>query len=108
MTRKIVIIESAKEEFKDIKIYVKRQFGGSTWNTVNAEFKAAFERIKQNPEVGSHIDELKELGITNIKYMLVRQTKVVYEFDDTFVLVHVLINTKRDFRTHLFKRLLSQ
>lgn len=104
----MVILDSAKEEFKDIKAYVKHRFGDSTWNTINAEFKAAFQTIKQNPEVGSHIDELKELGITNIKYTLVKQTKVVYEFDDTFVLVHMLINSKRDFRTHLFKRLLNQ
>jgi toxin ParE1/3/4 len=58
--------------------------------------------------IGNTIDELKELGVTNIKYALVRQTRVVYEFDDDMVLIHMFISTRRDFRAHLFKRLLQQ
>ena len=108
MTRKIVVLDSAKEEFRDIKKYVKKEFGESVWNTVNAEYKDAIKRIKQDPHIGSHVDELKELGITNVKFTLVRQTRVVYEFDDGLVLIHMFISTKRDFRTHLFKRLFSQ
>lgn len=108
MPRRIVILDSAKEEFKDIKKYVKREFGDSVWNAVNAEYKRSFKLIKENPQVGSYVDELKELGITNVKYALVRQTRIVYEFDDDLIIVHMFIGTKRDFRTHLLKRLLSQ
>ncbi|WCG83393.1 type II toxin-antitoxin system RelE/ParE family toxin [Pectobacterium sp. A5351] len=106
--RKVVILDSAKEELKDIKKYVRAKFGDSVWNTINPEYKTAIQRIKQNPQSGGYIDELKELGVTNVKYTLVRQTRVVYEFDDSIVLIHMFINTKRDFRTHLFKRLLNQ
>ncbi len=106
--RNIVILDSAKEELKDIKQYVRAKFGDSVWNTINAEYKAAIQRIKQTTQSGSYIDELKELGVTNVKYILVRQTRVVYEFDDNIVLIHLFINTRRDFRTHLFKRLLIQ
>ena len=59
MTHKIVILDSAKEELKDIKKYVK--------NKVNSEYKNAFKRIKSSPKLGSPIDELKALGITNLK-----------------------------------------
>lgn len=108
MSRRIVILDSAKEEFKDIKKYVKREFGDSVWNTVNAEYKDAFKLIKENPQIGSHIDELKELGITNVKYALVRQTRIVYEFDENLIIVHMFIGTRRDFRAHLLKRLFNQ
>lgn len=108
MANKIVILDSAKEEFKDIKSYVKKEFGDSVWNTVNAEYKAAIQRIKETPRLGSTLDELKDLGITNVRSTLVRQTKIVYEFDETQILLHMFIHTKRDFRTHLFKRLLGQ
>lgn len=108
MSRGIVILDSAKEEFKDIKKYVKREFGDSVWNTVNAEYKDAFKLIKENPQIGSHIDELKELGITNVKYALVRQTRIVYEFDENLIIVHMFIGTRRDFRAHLLKRLFNQ
>lgn len=108
MPRNFIILDSAKEEFKDIKKYVKRDFGDSIWNTVNSEYKAAFKLIKSSPQSGSPIEELKDIGISNVKYRLVRQTKIVYEFDDELILVHMLISTKRDFITHLLKRLFSQ
>lgn len=108
MSRRIVILDSAKEEFKDIKKYVKREFGDAVWNSVNAEYKDAFKLIKENPQIGSCIDELKALGITNVKVALVRQTRIVYEFDETLIIVHMFIGTRRDFRSHLLKRLFSQ
>lgn len=108
VSRRIVILDSAKEEFKDIKKYVKRDFGDSVWNTVNAEYKGALQRIKENPKIGSYVDELKELGFTNVKYVLVRQTRVVYEFDDSLIIIHMFIGTRRDFRAHLLKRMFSQ
>lgn len=108
VSRRIVILDSAKEEFKDIKKYVKRDFGDSIWNIVNAEYKDAFKSIKESPKIGSYVDELRELGIANVKYVLVRQTRVVYEFDDHLIVIHMFIGTRRDFRAHLLKRLLGQ
>lgn len=107
MSRKFIILQSAKEEFKDIKSYVKRDFGEYIWNKVNAEYKAAFKLIKNDPSSGNPIEELKDLGIVNVKYRLVRQTRIVYEFNDEIIMIHMLINTKRDFTTHLFKRLFA-
>lgn len=108
VSRRIVILDGAKEEFRDVRKYVKRKCGGSVWSAVNAEYKDAFKFINQNPQIGSCVDELKEIGITNVKYALVRQTRVVYEFDDNLIIVHMFIGTRRDFRTHLLKRLFSQ
>lgn len=105
---KTIILDSAKEEFKEIKRYVKKEFGDSVWSIVNAEYKEAIQRIKNNPQISSTIDELKDLGITNVRYTFVRQTRIVYEFDDDLVFFHMFIHTKRDFRAHLFKRLISQ
>ncbi len=107
MTRKFVILDSAKEDFKEIKSYVKKEFGKPTWNTANKEYKVAFDIIEKKPEHGTRIVELQQLGITNIKYRLVRQTRVVYEFDDSAIYVRMFISTKMDFRTHLLKRLFS-
>jgi len=108
VSRRIVILDGAKEELQDIKKYVKRDFGDSVWNTVSAEYKGAFQRIQENPGIGSCIDELKELGIPNVRYVLVRKTRVVYEFDDSLIIIHMFIGTRRDFRAHLLKRMFSQ
>lgn len=105
MRHKVVILDVAKPDFRQVRTYVKAQFGETVWEDVNLEFKAAIKNIGLNPEAGKQIDELVELGQTNFRFRLVRQTKIVYESDDKEVLVHMFIQTKQDFRTHLMKRL---
>ena len=107
MAHQMVLLESSKEEFKDIRKYIKRHFGNSAWNTVNKEYITAFQRIKNNPEIGNPIEELKALGITNFKYFLVNQTRIVYEISERVVTIHMFIHTRRDFRSQLFKRVCS-
>lgn len=106
MTRKVIILDIAKPDFKEIKNYVKAQFGETVWNEVNQEFKDTIKAIGLNPEAGTYLEELKILGLTNFRQRLVRQTRIIYEFNDSEVLVQMFIHTKRDFRTHLEKRFL--
>ena len=107
MSRKVLILNVAKPDFREIKTHVKSQFGEAVWKDVNEEFKTTVNNIGLNPEDGKEIEELKELGQENFKQRLVRQTRIVYEYDDKEVLVHMFIHTKRDFRTHLMKRLFN-
>ena len=107
MTRHAIILHGAKADFRDIKSYVKKQFGDLVWAQVNQEFKDAIQHITANPLLGSRIDELGALVYDNYRKTLVRQTQVVYEFDSQQLIVHMFIHTKRDFRTHLEKRLLA-
>ena len=107
MNRKVIILNVAKPDFRDIKTYVKAQFGDAVWNDVNEEFKTAINNIALNPEAGKEVEELKELGQGNFRTRLVRQIKIVYEYDDKEVLVHMFIHTKRDFRDHLMRRLFN-
>jgi len=56
--------------------------------------------------LGSHVEQLAGLGYDNFRMTLVRQTRVVYEFDSQRLIVHLFVHTKRDFKSHLEKRLL--
>jgi len=107
MIRKVLILNVAKPDYLEIKTYVKAQFGEAVWNDVNMEFRTTINNIALNPEAGKEVEELKELGQENFRIRLVRQTRIIYEYDDKEVLVHMFIHTKRDFRTHLMKRLFN-
>lgn len=107
MSRKVIILNVAKPDFREIKTYMKSQFGDAVWNDVNEEFKTTINNIALNPEAGKEVEELKELGQGNFRTRLVRQTRIVYEYDDKEVLVHMFIHTKRDFRAHLMRRLFN-
>ncbi len=107
MTRKVVILNVAKPDFREIRTYVQSQFGEAVWNDVNEEFKTTINDIGLNPAAGKELEELKELGQENFRMRLVRQTRIIYEYDDREVLVHMFIHTRRDFRTHLMQRLFN-
>lgn len=107
MSRKVTILDVAKPDFRRIRAYVKAQFGEMVWSEVNLEFKATMKHMGLNPEAGKQVEELADLGLKNFRFRLVRQTKVVYEFDGAEVVVHMFIHTKQDFRTHLMQRLLD-
>ncbi|MFZ6748807.1 type II toxin-antitoxin system RelE/ParE family toxin [Undibacterium sp. Ren11W] len=107
MTRKVIILDVAKPDYREIKSYVKDQFGETVWNEVNQEFKTTISNIGSNPEAGKMIGELNDLGEGNFRLRFVRQTRIVYEYDDKQVLVHMFVHTKRDFRTHLMKRMFN-
>lgn len=106
MARKVLVLDAAKPDFREIRGYVKSHFGEAVWDEVNREFKEAVAQLGENPELGTHIEALNELGLNNFRQRLVRQTRIIYEFDDVRVLIHMFIHTRRDFRSHLGKRLL--
>jgi plasmid stabilization system protein ParE len=107
MTRHAVILDGAKAAFSEIRKYVKKQFGDLVWSEVNQEFKDTIKQIAVNPMLGTHVEELTGLGYDNFRQTLVRQTRVVYEFDSQQLIVHMFIHTKKDFKTHLAHRLLT-
>ncbi len=107
MSRQVVILDVAKPDFREIRTYVQSQFGEAVWSDVNQEFKTTINDLGLHPAAGKELEELKELGQENFRMRLVRQTRIIYEYDDKKVLVHMFIHTKRDFRTHLMKRLFN-
>jgi toxin ParE1/3/4 len=107
MTRHAVVLDGAKADFREIKGNVKKNFGDLVWATVNQEFKNAVQHITTHPLSGARIEELGQLGCDNYRQTLVRQTRVVYEFDRERVIIHFFIHTRRDFKTQLEKRLLA-
>ncbi|MFT5534720.1 MAG: toxin ParE1/3/4 [Burkholderiaceae bacterium] len=108
MNRKVIILDSAKPDFREIRKYVLSHFGEVVWSEVNQEFKSTISNIGLHPEAGKVIENLKDIGVINCRLRLVRQTRIVYEYDEKLVLIHMFIHTKKDFRSHLMKRLFSE
>jgi plasmid stabilization system protein ParE len=106
MSRKVIILNAAKPDFREIRNHVQTQFGGHVWKEVNEEFKSAIANMGLHPEHGRQIEEIGELMLENFRIRLVRQTRIIYEYDENEVLIHMFIHARRDFRTHLLKRLL--
>lgn len=107
MTRPVRILDAARPDFREIQRHVKTRFGDSVWDEVNLEFKQTIRDIGEHPESGAHLEELKALGLDHFRQRMVQQTRVIYEFDEQQVIVHMFIHTRRNFRSHLQQRVLQ-
>jgi plasmid stabilization system protein ParE len=105
--RKVVILHSAKSDYRRIKNYVMQKFGAETWLEINHEWKVKLNKLATNPELGSNISELDGTGLAGFKRYQYKNAYVVYQTSDALLTVYMFIPSMRDFRRHLMDRLLA-
>ena len=105
--RKVVILQSAKSDYRRIKTYVTQKFGAETWLEINQEWKVKLNKLAVNPELGNNISELDGTGLTGFKRYQHKNAYVVYQTSDALLTVYMFIPSMRDFRRHLMDRLLA-
>ena len=105
--RKVVILQSAKSDYRRIKTYVTQKFGAETWLEINHEWKVKLHKLATNPELGNNIFELDGTGLTGFKRYQYKNAYVVYQTSDALLTVYMFIPSMRDFRRHLMDRLLA-
>jgi toxin ParE1/3/4 len=103
---KLLILDEAQEDTKDLRRYILKSFGAETWKQTSAELTATFNNIKQFPQSGYVPAELADFGGLNFREALSGQNRVIYEVRDDTIYIHVVTDTRRDLRTLLQKRLL--
>ena len=104
---KLIILESARQDFSEIKLDFKRNVSTERFEEFKKNFQALFSQMKLHPEAGTPVAEATAIGM-DIRQRLVEQTRVVYSFDKAkqIIYVRMFLHTTRDFRTHLEARLL--
>ncbi|WP_168788225.1 type II toxin-antitoxin system RelE/ParE family toxin [Paraburkholderia aromaticivorans] len=105
-TFKLLILEEAQEDMKDLRRYILRSFGAETWNQTSSQLAVTFQNIKQIPQSGYVPTELSDFGGLNFREALSGQNRVIYEVRGDTIYIHVVTDTRRDLRTLLQKRLL--
>jgi plasmid stabilization system protein ParE len=103
---KLLILEEAQEDTKDLRRYILRSFGAETWKQTSAQLAVTLENIKRFPQSGYVAAELSDFGGLNFREALAGQNRVIYEMRGDTIYIHVVTDTRRDLRTLLQKRLL--
>ncbi|MGF6782500.1 type II toxin-antitoxin system RelE/ParE family toxin [Paraburkholderia sp. GAS334] len=103
---KLLILDEAQEDTKDLRRYILKSFGAETWEQTSAELTVTFSNIRQFPQSGYVPAELADFGGLNFREALSGQNRVIYEVRDDTIYIHVVTDTRRDLRTLLQKRLL--
>ena len=107
MAHSVFILNCAKDDYREIRKYVKRKFGEGGLESSERQYKETLRDIGEFPFAGFVPDEAIKLGLQGIRERLVGQTRVVYEVGAQDVYVHMFVSTRRDFMTMLTDRLLK-
>ncbi|REG48470.1 plasmid stabilization system protein ParE [Paraburkholderia sp. BL6669N2] len=103
---KLLVLDEAQEDTKDLRRYILKSFGAQTWKQTSAELAVTFDNIRQFPQSGYVPAELSDFGGLNFRETLSGHNRVIYEVRDNTIYIHVVADTRRDLRTLLQKRLL--
>jgi toxin ParE1/3/4 len=102
---KVVILESAEQDLKELRAYVLKNFSMETWHTSYAKIKEVILNLKNFPQAGSIPEEIEKLNLTQYRQVLSGLNRIIYEVRQDVIYVHIVADTRRDMTTLLNRRL---
>jgi len=106
MSLKVVILESAEHDLKELRSYIVKNFSVETWLKTYGNIKKVIRNLKTFPYVGAIPDELEKLNLSQYRQILSGMNRIIYEVRQDIIYIHVIVDARRDMNTLLTKRLL--
>lgn len=103
---KVVILESAEQDLKELRTYIVKNFSADTWRTSYAKIKEVIRNLQNFPQAGSIPEEIEKLNLTQYRQVLSGMNRVIYEVRQDVIYIHIIADTRRDTTTLLNKRLI--
>lgn len=102
---RVVILDSAELDLKELRAYVLKNFSMETWHTSYAKIKEAIRNLKNFPQAGSIPEEIEKLNLTQYRQVLSGMNRIIYEVRQDVIYIHIVADTRRDMSTLLNRRL---
>lgn len=106
MSFKVVILESAEQDLKELRAYIVKNFSADTWRTSYAKIKETIRNLQNFPQAGSIPEEIEKLNLTQYRQVLSGINRIIYEVRQDVIYIHIIADTRRDMTTLLNKRLI--
>lgn len=107
MSFKVVILQSAETDLKELRTYLIKQFSNQTWQSTYASLKAAVRNLGAQPYSGSVPEEIEKLNLGQYLQVISGMNRVIYETREQRVFIHIIADTRKNLPTLLMKRLLQ-
>jgi toxin ParE1/3/4 len=102
---KTVFLGSANHDLKELRRYIVDKFGGETWRETLSRIKNAVAQIEAFPYQGGTPPELMDLGLLGYYQVVSGMNRIIYQIDDETIYIHLIVDTRRDLKGVLAKRL---
>jgi plasmid stabilization system protein ParE len=106
MNYKVIILESAEYDLKELKNYIIKSFSFKIWLDSYRKIKEAIRNLKTFPYAGSIPEELGKLNLSHYRQVISGMNRIIYEVREDCVYIHIIVDTRQDFESLLTRRLL--
>jgi toxin ParE1/3/4 len=103
---KVVILDSAEQDLKDLRRYVVKNFSQVTWLKTYSKLKESIRNLATFPLLGTVPPELENLNMNQYRQIISGMNRVIYEPRADAVYIYVIVDTRRDLETLLMQRLM--
>lgn len=101
MSHQVVFLQSAVDDLKEIRRYVRRHFSPDVRVESYAKIKQAILHLEQFPYSGHPPPELRA---THFLQIIAVKNRVIYEVSGKTVYIHLICDSRQDFQTKLARR----
>lgn len=102
---KTVILASAKVDLSQLRSYLLKNFSLMVWQATYGQIKDSIRSLASFPRLGAIPPELADLQMNSYRQLICGMNRIIYEVRGDTIYVHMIIDTRRDMKTHLMQRL---
>ena len=106
MSFKVVILESAEHDLKELRDYVVKNFSVEIWQNTYGKLKETIRNLKAFPQAGSIPEEITKLNLSQYRQVLSGMNRIIYEVRQDTLYIHMVVDARRDMESILTRRLL--
>ena len=106
MSFKVVILNAAKQDLKELRDYIVRSFSHAVWLSTSLKTRDAMEVLGSSPQIGNVPPELELLRVGDYRQVISGMNRIIYEVRQDVVFIHAVVDVRRDMVSLLTKRLL--
>jgi toxin ParE1/3/4 len=106
MRREVVLSESALTDLLDINDYYLWEISDRIASKIIDSLESAVNNLAEFPDRGSIPKELLSLGIRQYRQVIEKPYRIIYETFTDKVVVHAILDGRRDMQSLLMQRIL--
>jgi toxin ParE1/3/4 len=103
--KKVIVSRFAEDDLNEIIEYYNSLSESYVQKTVQL-FEHNILKLKEFPKSGRFVPELEKMGILKFRELIQGNYRIVYEINNDVVIVHTIIDARRNFEEIIFSKLM--
>ena len=103
---RVIILDSAERDLKDLKSYLVKKFSLEVWRDTYGKLKESIRHLQSFPLSGSIPGEIEKFNLPQFRQVVSGLNRIIYEVRQDKIYVHMIVDVRRDMTSLLMRRLL--